>query len=146
VTYVIGSDEDIVRQLQDMDRAQRQREEVRKARLEKFKELFLAAGPSVTEMAQDWSAAQEALSLAGDAWHRLSELEKQIVAEKVRLAIYERGRPPEPADDMRSHDVLDKLNARHVEMTENHRKEIAGLEKLARETRSELESHIRKGK
>lgn len=88
----------------------------------------------------------EAKALAAHRWHRLLDLEQQVVREEQKLAGRPRTRPNEPGDDLVPNRTLAERDRAWEEQTKDRRDSLGALKEQAKAERKELEGYVVKEK
>jgi hypothetical protein len=83
------------------------------------------------------------LALASDRWHRLLDLEQQVIREEQQLAARPKTRPAQASDDTLPDRTLAKRNADWQEQTKHKHAALADLKEQAKRERKELESLVK---
>jgi hypothetical protein len=85
----------------------------------------------------------EARLAAASRWHRLVELEGQIVREEQALAARPKKRPQQPNDDLIAPEGLKRLEDEFASRADYQRASLEELKEQAKKERSEVESFTR---
>lgn len=133
------------------EEAAKQQEEFEQARqrnVTTFTRMFLSLGADCTKIAgtaHDRELA-EAKGIAASRWEQLLGMEAQIPREEATLAVLERGRVPDPADEFAGPELRAKKDADHRDRVESRRAGVKQLKEEAKRVRKELESFQTKGR
>jgi hypothetical protein len=134
------------RHRQQIEEQQREFERGRVANTQRFERMWLSLGPDVIRAARSSHQPEiaEALGSAVRRWELLLNLEAQIPREEAHLAVLERGRIPDPADEYAPRELLAKKDAAHRATVESRRDQVKQMKEQAKRERKELESFVTK--
>lgn len=149
--YVVGLDPEVeTKQRQQMAEAAATRELFRRERLARFRAIALGLGEQGLAEANAWrDMFAEALASATDEYERCRQLEEQVGREKTRANTLAARLAATPAIKSPATTLDLKHNEERLALEKNveaSKAEVVSMEKLARDTRTELESFTRKGK
>jgi hypothetical protein len=109
-----------------------------------FERMFLSLGPDAAKLdgTRHDSELMEAKIAAASRWHRLVELEGQIVREEQALAARPKTRPQQPNDDLIAPTGLKRLEDEFAAKADYQRASLDALKEQAAKERAELTSFV----
>ena len=114
--------------------------EARRKNLATFERMFLSLGADAAKLDGNRhdSELMEAKVAAASRWHRLVELEGQIVREEQAVAARPKKRPQQPDDDLIPAEGLKRLEDEFAAKADCQRASLEELKETAKKERAEL--------